>query len=185
MLIKKIIAISVLSVCGFLIAFHFFQMGFSYQFIKTKPIARIKYGSDLWYLKEYISEMNGHNHDVISIMQATNEAIADSYEYSLKTSDTDPNRAFDRGYGNCASYAAIQVAIMNDLYEEFGYDDRVKAEWHSGKVYFMGIWLGSIHPGLGYHCYPVVKTNNGDIYYPDATFKDVLFDGFVVNKERN
>lgn len=177
---KWIIAAIVLAVTSvtLLIGYIIIPIGFSYKLQYTKKIAppdkevREAVDRELARQNLHVNEMQP-----IQIMKFTNEFVADHMEYRLNISDTDPNHVWKTGKGNCASYAALQVSILNYLFDKIDVVDA--AEWHSGKVYYAGQWLGK---GLGYHCYPIVYVDN-QYYYPDATFKDLLLRGFVVENE--
>jgi hypothetical protein len=150
------------------------KLGFSYDFQHSRNIAPLNEE-----LKSRVRTVVHKGMSVEEIMDATNDLVAGMLQYDMRRSDTDPVRVVQRGKVNCAGYAAVQVAMLNYAFQTFGHKG-VRAEWHSGKVCFAGIWLG---PYLGNHCYPVVIEKGGKRHYPDATFKDVLLDGYLVSRE--
>lgn len=129
--------------------------------------------------------------NIEDILDVTNRIVADRLEYKYEVSCYDGNVAWKIKRVNCTGYAALQVAILNYIFKEYGLNYR--AEWHTGKAYLGNQPLGALAPYLpvayggwkGGHAYPVVYAtlDPDQSWLPDACFLDLANDGWIVSKE--
>lgn len=181
--IPRFVKITVFAVISVLILYQILQRFFSYDFRSAKAMGplndELKTRVNKYVLAETGIEPEQGTVSPEKLMDISNTFVAGLLSYTGGRSVYDPVEAYEVKEVDCSGYAALQTAVLNYMFREYGAKGW-KAEWHSGRVKYAGVWVG---PYLGSHCYPVVTDPDGNKEYPDACFKDVLFDGYFVHKE--
>jgi len=173
LVILGIIALTLLT--GYIVI----PMGFSYKLNHTRTIPPPNKELETAILQGLSDGFDPQQRPFEATLERSNDIVAALLEYDFTVSETDPNKVFKIRKVNCAGYAALQVCVLNYIFKNYGFAG-CHAEWHSGKVYYCGQWLGRY---LGFHCYPVVKVKNGETYYPDACFNDLFHMDSLVGRE--
>ena len=175
------IALSSLVIILMIIGIILIESGFSYKFNNStkipEPNSEIKAVVNVALDQD--RQTNRWTEDIKNLCNISNNIVSDRLSYSLKHSCYDPNQAWKIRNVNCTGYAAVQVSILNYMFKTLGMKE-YHAEWHSGTVYFLGMLMPA---PLRSHCYTVVYGPNGTSFLPDACFKDLVYDGWIVNKE--
>jgi hypothetical protein len=153
-------------------------MGFSYKLNDSRNIPPPS--EDLKMLiRQGLQGYDTEQNTLEATLERSNWIVASLLEYDFAVSETNPNKVLKLGKVNCAGYAALQVCVLNWIFQNYNLRG-CKAEWHSGKVYYCGTWLGKY---LGNHCYPVITDGDGKKYFPDACFKDLFGADYMVERE--
>lgn len=155
------------------VGFNWVASGLSYKLtykLKMPPLnSEIRTAVDSALARKGWSMFRASSGDLLDL---SSEIVADRLQYDYNVNAKDPNQAWKLRKVNCTGYAALQVAIINYLFTKYkDWDPKIaRAEWHSSKVYYNGVWLGKY---FGYHAYPVVYDFSGNKRFPDACYKDL------------